>query len=351
MKTDRVVVIGASAGGVRALEDVVGGLPPDFPAPVLIVLHLAAHHRSLLPEILASAGTLRVRPAANGQKLKAGEAYVAIPDHHLLIGDDGVLVTTGPKENHYRPSIDLLFRSAAYHYGNRAIGVVLSGSLSDGSSGLFSIKRLGGIAITQDPDEAPYNSMPLAALKRVDIDYSMPVKEIGRLLDGLVREPAPAEPVGTAAYRATLKEEVDLSAGVSPLTLDPIERHEPSGYTCPDCHGVLTRIKEGKQDRFRCHTGHGYSAAALFDGYLDTVEEKLWESVKAMQETIFLLKEALGRAVAAGEGDDAKALQTTLSNLEERAEAVRALALKQPALTAGDAVVPRQQQDNPDSRR
>lgn len=334
MTTERVVVIGASAGGVLPLEQVIAGLPPDFPAPVLIVLHLAEHHPSLLPEILAAAGGLRVRPAENGQKLNGGEVYVAVPDRHLLIGNNGVLVTTGPKENDYRPSIDLLFRSAAYHYGNGAIGVVLSGSLSDGSAGLFSIKRLGGIAIIQDPEEAPYNSMPLAALRRVDIDYAMPVKEIGRLIVELVKAPAPAPHIGAAAYRATLKEEVDISAGVSPLTMDPVARHAPSPYTCPACHGVLLRIEEGKQDRFRCHTGHGYSAAALFDRYRDNVEDKLWESVKAMQETIFLLTEASRRAAAAGEEHSVKTLQKTLQELEARVETVRMLALKQPGLDA-----------------
>jgi two-component system chemotaxis response regulator CheB len=214
----------------------------------------------------------------------------------------------------------------------------LSGSLSDGSSGLFSVKRLGGIAIIQDPDEAPYSSMPLAAMKRVDVDYALPVKKIGLLLDGLVRQPAPAEPIGADAYRATLKEEVDIAAGKSPLEMKQMTHQEPSIYSCPDCNGVLMRVKEGTQDRFRCHTGHGYSAGALFDGYLDSVEEKLWESVKAMQETLFLLTEAVRRATAAGETENARALAITVRELEERVETVRALALKQPKVgLTGDA--------------
>jgi two-component system chemotaxis response regulator CheB len=346
LTTERIVVIGASAGGVRALEDVVGGLPPDFPAAVLIVLHLGAHHRSLLPDILAAAGTLPVKAAASGEKLKAGRVHVAIPDHHLLVDGDGMLVTTGPKENHYRPSIDLLFRSAAYHFGNRAIGVILSGSLSDGSSGLFSVKRLGGIAVIQDPDEAPYSSMPLAAMKRVDIDYALPVKEIGLLLDGLVRQPAPPQRVGADAYRATLKEEVDIAAGKSPLEMKRMIPKEPSIYSCPDCNGVLMRVEEETQDRFRCHTGHGYSAAALFDEYLDSVEEKLWQSVKTMQETLFLLTEAVRRATAAGEAENARALAATVRELEKRVEIVRALALKQPKMSlTGDAAASKVQDD------
>src|SRR5215218_1279851 len=124
MGPDRVIVIGASAGGVRALEELVSGLQPDLAAAVLIVLHVSPRHRSLLPEILSAAGPLRARHAATGEKLKNGRIYVAPPDHHLLIDREKILLTSGPKENHHRPSIDLLFRSAAFHFGNRTVGVV-----------------------------------------------------------------------------------------------------------------------------------------------------------------------------------------------------------------------------------
>jgi two-component system chemotaxis response regulator CheB len=328
MGTERIVVIGASAGGVRPLEDLVAGLPLDFPAAVLIVLHLSARHPSLLPQVLAAAGPLPVAHAESGQKLTPGRIHVAIPDHHLLVNGDELLVTGSPKENHHRPSIDLLFRSAAYHYRSRAVGVVLSGALSDGSSGLFSIHRLGGVTVIQDPNEAPCSSMPLSALRRVDIDHTLRAKEIGAILADIVRQPPGAEPTGAESYRAALKDEVDIAAGKPPLETAIMNTLEPSPYTCPDCTGVLFRIKEGRQDRFRCHTGHGFSAAALWEECLESFEETHWLSIKAMQESLMLLTDGAGRAAAAGEQAAADALQTTVRELEERLEKLRALGSK-----------------------
>ncbi|HET7158886.1 MAG TPA: chemotaxis protein CheB, partial [Burkholderiales bacterium] len=183
-------MIAASAGGVHALEVLAGELPADLSVPVLVILHVSPHHKSLLPEILARAGALSAAEASDGEPLRAGHIHVAAPDHHLLVSQNRLRVTRGPKENHFRPSADVLFRSAAYHFGERVIGVVLSGSLADGSSGLYSIKRMGGIAIIQDPEEALYKSMPLASLNRAAIDYALPAPEIGQLLGALAREPA-----------------------------------------------------------------------------------------------------------------------------------------------------------------
>jgi two-component system, chemotaxis family, protein-glutamate methylesterase/glutaminase len=337
MRRDRVVVVGASAGGVRALEELVSGLAADLAAAVLIVLHVSPRHRSVLPEILSAAGPVPAQHAVTGEKLENGRIYVAPPDHHLLIGDGRLLLTGGPKENHHRPSIDLLFRSAAYHFGNRAVGVVLSGLLSDGSSGLFSIKRLGGIGIIQDPQEAAYSSMPLAAARRVDVDHALTAREIGPLLSELVRQPIPDEPVGAASYRLALKEDIDRAMGKPPSEFDMMHKREPSPYTCPDCFGVLFRIPEGTQDRFRCHTGHGYTLPALFGEYFESMEGKLWQTVKAMQETLFLVAEAAERAAAANEAEHAAALNKTKDELQKRLEIMRALAVAPPRSDAGSA--------------
>jgi two-component system chemotaxis response regulator CheB len=330
MEAERVVVIGASAGGVRPLEELVAGFRADFAAPVLIVLHVSPRHRSLLAEVLSVAGPLPAQDAESGDTLEPGQIYVAPPDRHLLLDGSEVLLTSGPKENHYRPSIDLLFRSAAYHFGNRALGVVLSGALSDGSSGLFSIKRAGGVAVIQDPSEAVYDSMPLSALRQVDVDYTLPAAEIGVLLNDLVREPARSEPTGAGPYRLALKQEVDHAAGKPEATMNIAQNHEPSPYTCPDCAGVLFRVPEGVHDRFRCHTGHGFSAASLFSEYFESMEGRLWESVRAMQETILLIAEAAHRAAAAGEDEHARVLADTKADLDARLHVLRTLALTQP---------------------
>ncbi len=323
---DRIVVIGASAGGVGALESLVGGLPPDFPAAVLIVLHISPMHKSLLADVLSAAGPLRVAPPVDGETLSAGRIYVAPPDRHLMVDDDCVRITRGPRENHFRPSIDVLFRSAAYHYGSSAIGVVLSGSLSDGSSGLFAIRRLGGVAIVQDPAEALYNSMPVSAISRVDVDYTLPAREIGRLLSTIVQQDIRSEPADAGDYRNDLKLDIDAAGSRPPFERGIMQSGKASSYTCPECHGVLYRVEEGVADRFRCHTGHGFSAAALLEGFGDDVEATLWRSVKTIQEASALLQESAAKMRGGGDAQGADAVVARAADLEERLQMLRALA-------------------------
>jgi two-component system chemotaxis response regulator CheB len=327
LTTERIVVIGASAGGVAALEAIVAALPPDFPAPVLIVLHLSPSHRSLLPEILVQAGPLHVAAAVDGEPLRAGRIYVASPDRHLMAGRGKVCVTRGAKENHFRPSIDVLFRSAAYYYGSGAVGIVLTGALSDGSSGLYAIRRLGGIAVIQDPEEALYSAMPLAAMSRVDVDYALPVAEMGRLLNSLLEQAPRPEPLDAAHYREDLKVDIDAVTSDSVRERAIMESAEPSVYTCPECHGVLFRIEEGRIARFRCHTGHGFSSEALMIGQEQGAEASLWEALKTLQESGALLAELSERMRDAGDDEAAQALRDKADAVGERLKLLRELAL------------------------
>lgn len=327
MTPERIVVIGASAGGVAAIEAIAAALPPDFPAPVLVVLHLSPTRKSLLPEILAHAGPLLAAAASDGEPLRPGRIYVASPDQHLMVEHGCVRVTRGPKENQFRPSIDVLFRSAALYYGSRAVGIVLTGALADGSSGLFAIRRLGGVAVIQDPEEALFSAMPLAAMSRVDIDYALPVTEMGRLLKSLIDEAPRPEPMDAAHYRNDLKLDVDVAACDSAYEKGIMGAIEPSVYTCPDCHGVLFRLREGKTDRFRCHTGHGYSSNALLAQQKVTAESSLWQAVKTLQESGALLHELTERMRKSGEGETAEALGRKAGEVEERLKLLRQLAL------------------------
>ena len=188
-----IVVIGASAGGVTALVELVKALPVDFPAPIFVVQHVAADSPSILPQLLAAVSALPAKHAENGELAQPGVIYVAPPNHHLLLEGKRVLVTRGPKENRFRPSIDALFRSAAYTYGPRVIGVVLTGYLDDGTSGLWSVQRLGGLTIVQDPQEAQFPTMPANALEAVAVDYIVSIASLGPLLTRLTAEPAPAK--------------------------------------------------------------------------------------------------------------------------------------------------------------
>jgi two-component system chemotaxis response regulator CheB len=193
----RIVVIGASAGGVEALMSLARDLPADFPAPIAVVLHVPPDSPSMLGEILQRKGPLRARIAVHGEAFEPGTIYVASPDHHLLVhrnGDLTLAVTRGPRENHHRPSIDPLFRSAALAMGENAIGVILSGMLDDGTAGLIVIKECGGIAVVQDPADALYSNMPASAIENADVDHIVPLAEVGALLTRLVRQAPPCAP-------------------------------------------------------------------------------------------------------------------------------------------------------------
>jgi two-component system chemotaxis response regulator CheB len=180
-----IIVIGASAGGVQALQQLVQTLPPDLAAAVFVVLHTSPWAPSLLPQILSRSGPLPAAHARDGEGIERGRIYVAPPDHHLLLERDRTVLWKGPKENRFRPAINVLFRSAAGAYGERVTGVILTGALDDGSAGLWWISRQGGVALVQDPDEAQIDEMPRSALTYVSSAYVARLSEMGSFLTRL----------------------------------------------------------------------------------------------------------------------------------------------------------------------
>ena len=182
-----VVVIGASAGGVAAVSRLLSDLPGHFPGSVFVVVHIPTDLPSNLPDVLRRHTELKVVRARDRLAIRPGQVYVAPTDRHLLIEDSVVRVVKGPRENRHRPAIDPLFRSAAFYCGRRAVGVLLTGADSDGTSGLFSIKMRGGVAVVQDPGEAEFSTMPGTALHHVDVDHNLRLKEIPPLLGRLAK--------------------------------------------------------------------------------------------------------------------------------------------------------------------
>ena len=199
----RVIAIGGSADGFRALTTILQTLPPELPAAVVITQHRRRGVKSVLARLLARRCKLPVREATAGERLSPSVVYLALPDHHLPVDDDHLVVTAGPPVNFSRPSIDVTFRSVASRRGPRAIGVVLSGSGRDGADGLRAIKDAGGTTIVQDPHDALVATMPLNALAADHVDFTLPIDEIGPTLVRLVTEspdddvdrPAPHEAV------------------------------------------------------------------------------------------------------------------------------------------------------------
>lgn len=323
MQTRDLVVLGTSAGGVEALQMLAAGLPPDFGAAVLIVIHTTPTGPSLMPQILSRVGRLPAVETRDRMPLEPGRIYVAAPDHHLLVSPGHVHVTKGPRENRCRPAVDPLFRTAARHYGPRVIGVILTGMLNDGTAGLLEVKRRGGMTLVQDPDEAPFPSMPSSALRYVDVDDRLTVREIPRRLVELTRE---AAPVNGRPVSPQLAMESKFASG---SLLEKVETMDTigtlAGYSCPECHGPLWRMNGDGPIRFRCHVGHAYTAEAMEQGQAESVEAHLWDVLRTIEERVSLLRELAARARDLSEIHEADAWEARIGCLEEDMVSVRAV--------------------------
>lgn len=287
-----IIVVGASAGGFEALKKLIGGLPKNLPAAIFIVWHMSAEIRGVLPQVLNREETLFAAHAFDGETIKSNRVYVATPDHHLLVEANRIRVTKGPKENRFRPAVDPLFRSAALAYGSRVIGVILSGALDDGTAGLWAVKQRGGIAVAQDPKDAEVPSMPENAIREVAVDYVVPMSKMPRLLVRLCKERMAEKSevvMENTAENEKTKIEIRIAAEDNAFESGIMSLGELTPYTCPDCHGVLSTIKDGSRVRYRCHTGHAFSADALLTAVTEKIEDSLYNAIRGVEESIMLL--------------------------------------------------------------
>ena len=325
------IVIGTSTGGFEALKALAGGLPPDLPAALFIVLHIGPNGLGILPEILQRAGPLPAANARQGEPIRPGRIYVAPPDHHLLLEPSGhVRLSRGPKENRFRPAVDPLFRSAALAFGPRVVGVVLSGHLDDGTAGLWAIKDRGGTAVVQRPEDALAPSMPRSALAHVAVDHCLSLKEMGPLLAELARTPVTEK--GGLPVPKRMETEVKIAQEDNALEAGIVQWGEPSLYACPECHGVLLQLKEGTNLRFRCHTGHAYTLEALLADYTERTEEGLWSAIRSMEETVLLLRRMAEQVAEHGQGQAAAALGQKAREAQRRADWVRQAVMRHETL-------------------
>lgn len=317
-----LIVMGASQGGLASLRTIFSGLPADFPAPILVVMHVGSHE-TMLPAILSLSGALPARHAEDGATPEAGTILVAPSDHHLLVEKNRVRLSRGPKENHARPAIDPLFRSAAIAHGNRVIGVILSGNLDDGVVGLQAVKAYGGIAVVQDPKDAKATSMPESALQYVDVDYCLPLEDIASALLRLSDRPP------RHAARVT-ENETDLmehrfASGTEPVpTMTDLDRiGTRSTQTCPECGGTLWEINASFPVRYRCHTGHSLTGNAMLKVQDRLSEDALWGAVRALHEKHTLHKRLASDAIRRGAPDIAGEHEAAAGRAAEHAQALR----------------------------
>ncbi|HEY4358549.1 MAG TPA: chemotaxis protein CheB [Acidobacteriaceae bacterium] len=299
MRTRDIIVIGASAGGVRALQELVSRLPADLPAAVFVTLHLPTIRRSMLPEILSASGTLPAQLAEDGLSITPGRIYIAPPNRHLLLSPQVIRLGDGPRENLQRPCINVMFRSAAETFGPRVIGVVLTGLLDDGAAGLWAIQRSGGLAIVQDPNQAAYPSMPENAIRGFAVNHIVRLSEMGDLLSKLTRTP--------------ILHDESNSPGESEI--------EERRQACPECGGVMLGFKIGEFEEFRCHTGHRLGLQSMISSKTEWVERTTWMALSQTEELLSLLTDR----VAHVDDREREALEDEILQRQTLAQSLREL--------------------------
>lgn len=329
-----IIVIGASAGGIEPLKRIVSDLPADLAAAVFVVLHVGP--ASYLPEILDRVGPLPVHKARNGATFKVGNIYVAPPGFHLLLHDDHMLLRRGPRENLARPSIDPLFRSAALSYGARCVGVILSGSLSDGTAGMRAVKAVGGVTVLQHPNDAVVPDMVRSALSYVEIDHCLPAAELGGLLARLATEPAGE----TLPAPAVVRLEAAVATQEHSTMKEEDRLGELSVFTCPECHGPLWEIEDGDMLRYRCHTGHAFTSEAMMEAQSAEADEILWSLLRAHQQRAEFTRRMADREKAKDRVELATRLRDRAKEYQADAEVIeRILESRRVAVAGNDEII------------
>jgi two-component system chemotaxis response regulator CheB len=322
-----VVVVGASAGGLKALRQMVAYLPADLPAAVLVTTHLAPAVPSRVAVMLDKAGPLPAVEAADGMPMATGRIYTAAPDRHLVVDDHDVLrLTRGPRENRARPAVDTLFRSAARWCGPRVIGAVLSGSLDDGAAGLAAIADRGGACLVQEPTDAMFDGMPRAALAAVPDAVALSATHVARKITELAGRPV--RPLPTEPSAALIWETDMIRDGRS--NAENTARF--AGLGCPECGGGMRSVTTGNAVHFVCHTGHSYSPESFLAARDDNIESAVWTALSAMQEKVTVLEDLARRAAQAGDEQAHRRHHSAAAHVGRAARVLR----KQ--LLAGDPV-------------
>ena len=327
-----IIVVGGSAGSLEALKALVANLPANLAASVFIVIHLTPARESLLPHILNRAGRMPAFQPLDQERIEYGQIYVAPPDRHLVLENRHISLIHGPKENRTRPAIDPLFRSAATNYGRRVIGVLLSGSLDDGTAGLRAIKQRGGVTIVQDPNEALYPSMPESAIYNNAIDHIVKANAIAPLLRQLVEAEIDKKEEVSAMSGDFRKEDELAKQQLQPAeminTTDDLG--ELSMFTCPECQGTLWELKDGELLRYRCHVGHAYSIDSLDAGQGEKLESALWSALRALEERGALARRLAQQSRERQRQGLAERFEQRAGEADEHAESIRRILLTDP---------------------
>jgi two-component system chemotaxis response regulator CheB len=305
-----VIAIGASAGGVEALQQLVALLPSRIDAAICVVLHLGSESPTLLDRILGRRSLMRVAIAQDGMELRSSTIYVAQPDYHMVVDNGLIRLLKGPRENRHRPAIDVLFRSVADQYGDRAIGVVLTGFLDDGAAGLQEIKRRGGFALVQDPEDAMAPEMPRHAIEAVKVDRIARLDEIPALLMELTEQGA-----------LNMKQPRNGRNGHNKVCKN--EGSADQRFSCPECGGPMEEQHAGKVQGFRCRVGHKYSLDSLAVANDETLERALWAAMQMLEQSATLNRRLADRSTEGARAAIARKYEERATEKERHVQILR----------------------------
>lgn len=329
MKKD-IVVIGASAGGIEALTELVSKLPPKIPASIFIVVHVPEGANSVLPKILARRGKLRATHPKDGERVEKGRIYVAPPNYHMMLGTNRIHLVRGPREHGVRPAVDPLFRSAALRFGPRVVGVVLSGNLDDGTAGLEIIKARGGTSLVQDPEEAQYRGMVDSAIRNGYADEILTVGKLAVRLAELAGEGIDAEEV------VMVDDDDAIEEGEKELAIDELDFGQLHGddqpgvvsaFVCPDCSGTLWELTDSDTLRFRCRVGHAFAVDSMLARQQGAIETAFWVALRALEERGALMRRLLRRAEKSGHHGGIQRYNEEAKTVADRAKTIRDIIL------------------------
>ena len=321
-KIRNIIVIGASAGGIPAVNEVISNLSEEMDLAVVVVIHVSRKSNAQHIAAAFQRNTdLVCKVAGKDMPLQKGHLYVAPPEHQLMVKEDRLLLNVGAHENKYRPSIDVLFRSAAVNYGHRSIGIVLTGLFEDGTSGMYAIQRCGGVCIIQDPSEAQFSDMPQSVLNKIKVDHQAKLKEIPGLLKEILTGPLPLQKIAPREIRV----EAEITEKMMSDINDIKKIADQSDFICPDCGGGLWAIKNDPLHRYRCYTGHVFSEKSLYQLKDDNIEESIWVSIRMLEEKENMLLLLAKRENAEGEIELSSFHEERLNDVKKHIKRLKSL--------------------------
>ena len=282
-----ILVIGTSAGGIPSLKEVLAGLNNDIDASVFVVQHMSrSSDADVIVRLLQKHTAIHCMVAEDGMAIARGHLYFAPADHHMIVEERSIKIIYGTPENKYRPSIDVMFRSAASTYGNRVVAVILTGMLEDGTSGMSAVKRCGGITVVQNPDSAQFSGMPASIVANVGVDYVTDLEKISSVINDIINQPLPLQ--------VPIPKEIQIEAEITKNMMTNIDQlksiADRSDFVCPDCGGGLWAVRNEPTPRYRCYTGHVYTEKLLGEIQDDRIEESVWISIRMLEEKSHLLE-------------------------------------------------------------